>query len=478
MARADGIGLLGAAPGRRGVALLALLCAVQFMLVLDGTIVNVALPSIREDLGFSQEGLQWVVSAYVLVLGGFVLLAGRFSDLYGRRRLFLAGLALFTVSSLLCGLANSPAALVGLRAVQGLGAAIVLPAALSILTTSFEEGSRRNAALSVWSAVGGVGASASAILGGLLTTYLGWEWVFFVNVPVGILTLALAPRLILGDGKNEGSGTGRPDFLGAVTITGGLALLVYALTGSVEAGIGSFKTLGTVGVAVALLALFVVVERRVEGPLVPLGIFRSRNLSGGNLVALALTAVVVAHGFLCTLYMQGVLGYTPLQTGLAFLPIAILATGATVATGRLVAVIGARKTLVVGMGLLAVGMLMHARISPEGGYVAELLPAFLVLAIGLGITFPASTIAATSGVDDEKQGLASGVLTATQQVGPALGLAVLVTLATVYAAAGVATGVEIPPGAIVGGYRWAFVAGAGIALIGAFIALFMVRDKP
>ena len=451
---------------RRGLAL-ALLCAVQFMVVLDISIVNIALPSIQQELGFSQHNLQWVVSGYALTFGGCLMLAGRAADLFGRRRFFMIGLGLFTLASLVGGFAPSQAVLLIARVAQGFGAAIVSPAALSLLTTTFAEGEERNRAMGVWGAVAAGGAAAGLLLGGILTDQFGWAWVFFVNVPVGVLAVALAPMLLI-ESRNRDA-VGRLDIAGAVTITGGLVLLVYGLTQATDVGFGSPRTLGVLGLAMALIVGFRFVEGRVADPLVPFQIFRRRTLTVANLVTILLAAVIASHGFSTTLYLQQVLGYSPIATGLAFLPLTLMIMATAGFGARFIGRLGLRAVVVSGMSLLAVGMGLMTRISAEGRYIGTLLPAFLVIAIGMGMTFVTTTIAATSGVPDNQQGLASGLINTAQQIGSALGLAVMVSLAVARTNILLAAG-SLPPDALVAGFRAAFAASAGLAALGALIA--------
>lgn len=412
----------------RRQSLLALLCSVQFLLVFDGSVVTVALPSIQESLDFSQEDLQWVVSAYVIPFGGFLLLSGRAADLYGRKRLFMAGLLLFTIASLACGLAPSAGVLLIFRAVQGLGAALAALAVLSVLTTIFPEGPQRNVALSAWSVSAAAGATGGLIIGGVLTASLGWEWVFFASVPVGTMAVMLATLLIPATRRTLRV---RLDLAGVLAVTTGLVLLVYALTGAVEAGYLSVRTISLLFSALALLVAFRFIEGKVESPLVPFRVF-SRSLTGANLILLVLTAVMATQGFLSTLYLQRVLGYSAFETGFAFLPAAISAIASAGIAWRLVGRFGSRAVMIWGTVLLAVGMLLHVRVSTEGGYASVVLPAFVVFAFALGFTSVAARIAATTGVGNAEQGRASGILNTTEQIGPALGLAVLVTLATAY----------------------------------------------
>ncbi len=470
----SGVSLATRTTSRRRLLALALLCVVQFMVVLDVSIVNIALPSIEEDLGFSEKNLQWVVSGYALTFGGFLLLAGRAADLFGRRRFFMLGLAIFTASSLACGLAISDPMLVAARAAQGLGAAVVSPAALSLLTTTFREGDERNRALGVWGAVAAGGAAAGLLLGGFLTAGLGWAWVFFVNVPVGALAIALAPMLL--SESRDLIDAPRLDLLGAVTVTGGLVLLVYGLTQAEGAGFYSFRTVIVLALAAALVVAFRSVEGRVENPLVPFRVFRSRTLTGANLVALVSAAVIGAQGFFSTLYMQQVLGYSPITTGLAFLPLTVTIMATSALGSRLVSRVGTKPMMVAGMISLTIGMLLLSRIPVKGSYVADLLPGFFLFALGLGLTFVTAIVAATAGVADSEQGLASGLINTSQQVGTALGLAILVTVAAARTDS-LAGNVGPSATALVEGYRYGFAGGAGLAGVGVLVALFFVRER-
>jgi EmrB/QacA subfamily drug resistance transporter len=455
---------LGRAPA------LALLCVAQFVVVLDVTIVAIALPEIQDSLGFSQADLQWVVSAYTLAFGGFLMLAGRAADLYGRRLLFTAGLVLFSGASLACGLAASPLALVASRVAQGLGAAIVSPSALRMLTTIFPEGEGRERALGVWTAAAAGGGAVGWMLGGVLAEGLGWEWVFLVNVPVG--GLALAPALL--EESRDAAAPPRLDAAGAVTVTAGLTLLVYGLTRAEEVGFISIGTVGTLFLSLALIAVFVLVERWVKDPLVPLDALRSRRLAGANLVALALTAATTPPMFLCTLYVQRILGHSPAEAGLAFPPLNVSVVVGSLIGPRLTERTGARAAMVSGLLTIAVGVLLLARIPPEGRHLGHHLPSFVLMGAGLGCASVASTASGTSAADDEKQGLASGLLNAAAQVGTALGLAVLIPLsaARTDALAGIS-----PEAALVEGFRWCFFGAAGIAVLGALLALFLVRGR-
>jgi EmrB/QacA subfamily drug resistance transporter len=451
-------------------AALALVCVAQFVVVLDVTIVAIALPEIQASLGFSSADLQWVISAYTLVFGGFLMLAGRAADLYGRRLLFMGGLALFSGASLACGLAASPIALVAFRVVQGLGAAVVSPSALSILTMTFPEGEGRDRALGVWTAAAAGGGAMGWLLGGVLAGGFGWEWVFFVNVPVGALGLGLAPALL--EESRDASAPPRLDAAGAIAVTAGLTLLVYGLTRAEETRLLSAGTLGALGLSLALIAAFVLVEGRVKDPLVPLDALRSRRLAGANLVALALTAATTPPMFLCILYVQQVLGRSPAEAGLAFPPFNISVVAGSLLGPRLTRRIGARATMVSGLLAVAFGVLLLARIPPADGHFGHLLPGFVLMGAGLGCASVASTASGTSAVDEEKQGLASGLLNAAAQVGTALGLAVLIPLSV-----GQTDADGMQGAALVEGFKLGFFGAAGIAVVGALLALLHFRGR-
>src|SRR5215203_1880065 len=461
--------------GRRWPAL-GLLCVAQFMVVLDATIVAIALPEIQAELGFSQAGLQWVVSAYTLAFGGFLLLAGRAADLWGRCRLFMVGLVVFSGASLACGLAVSPLWLLIGRVGQGFGAAIVAPSALSSLTTAFPEGEERGRALGVWTAAAAGGGATGWLLGGLLTGSLGWEWVFFVNLPVGIAGMALAPTLI--SESRDVTAPRRLDVAGAVSVTAGLTLLVYGITRIEEVGLGAPPTLVSLGSSVALLALFVVVERRVRHPLVPLGIFRSHPMLGANLVALTLTAATTPPMLLCTLYVQQVLGYPPAEAGLVFPPFNLAVIGGSLLGPRLVTRLGPRATMACGLLAIAAGSLCLLGISRHGGgYLLYLVPSFILMGSGLGCASVASTASGIAAADGGLQGLASGLLNSAAQIGTVLGLAILIPLS---AARSEALAGTVPAGAaLVEGFRLAFFGAAGIAACGIVISvLLMGQEKP
>jgi len=407
---------------------LVLVCLAQFMVILDATIVNVALPSIQTDLGMSDSGLQWVVNAYALLFGGFLLLGGRAGDLIGRKRVFLAGVVLFTVASLLCGLAQDETSLIVARGIQGLGAALVSPAALSIVTTTFAEGAERTKALGVWAAIAVGGGAVGLLLGGILVDTLSWPWIFFVNVPVGVAAFVLSLRSV-PESKDVRSHKSY-DIVGAIAVTGGLVALVYGIVRSAEAGWDSAEVLGFLALAVVLLVAFVVIEKRSSEPLVRLSIFSVRTIRAANVAMFIVAAGLFAMFFFNTLYVQRVLGYTPLESGLAFLPFTL---GIIIGAGLsqpLVPKLGAREVPLIGVVLGAVGLLSFLRLTPESSYLADLLPGIMLTSIGMGLVFVPITLIATTGVPVDDAGLASGLFNTSQQIGGALGLAVLITLST------------------------------------------------
>jgi EmrB/QacA subfamily drug resistance transporter len=450
---------------------LALLSVVQFMVVLDIAIVNVALPSIQTDLGFSQENLQWVISAYALVFGGFLLLGGRAADLLGRRLIFLAGVFVFTLSSLLAGLAWSEASLIGARAFQGLGAAIITPAALSILSTTFVEGRERNIALGVWGAVGGFGAAAGVLLGGILTDALSWEWIFFVNIPVGVVAFALAP-LLLRESRDARVKTF--DLPGAVLVTGGLSLLVYAITQAGEQGWLATETLAFFGISIALLAGFVGWELRHPEPLMRFGLLRTRTVAGANVAGFIMGTAMFSMFLMLTLYMQQVLGYSAMKTGVAYLAVAGTAIVWSAVAAQLVTRIGVKPVLTAGMAFLTAGLVYFTQVSVGGSYLTDLLPGFLLIGVGIGFSFVPISIAALAGVQPAEAGLASGLINTSQQIGGALGIAALSTIATSQTENALVTGTAMPV-ALVDGFTAAFLAGVAIAGLGIVAALTLIR---
>ena len=461
---------MSASTDRRWLALV-LLAAAQFVVVLDASIVNVALPSIGQSLQFSQDDLSWVINAYTLTFGGFLLLGGRMADLIGRRRMFIVGLIVFAAASLAGGLAQSDVQLIAARAVQGLGAALLSPAALSLVTVLFAEGAERNKAMGVWGAVAGSGGAAGVLLGGMLTEWAGWEWVLYVNVPIGLAAAALSTRL-LPESRNEGAR--HFDVAGAVTVTAGLSLLVYSLVNANQAGWGSGQTLLLLAVAAALLIGFVVIERRTKAPLVPFpGIFRHRSITGINVTALLIAMALFSMFFFISLYMQQVLGFDALEAGLAYLPLAI---GIIVSAGiasQLVTRFGVRPVLISGLLLTAVGLLWFSQISVGGSYVGDVLFPSLIAAFGLGFAFVPMTIAAVAGVEPHEAGLASGLINTSQQVGGALGLAVLAAIANSRRESLTEAGTALPS-ALTEGFQLALTVGAGFAIVGAVLALLLV----
>jgi EmrB/QacA subfamily drug resistance transporter len=456
---------------------LVLVCIAQFMVVLDATVVNVALPSIQEDLGFSSSSLQWVVNAYTLAFGGFLLLGGRAADYVGRKRLFIAGVIVFTAASTLAGLATSSEFLIVARALQGLGGAMVSPAALSIVTTTFKDGPERTRALSVWAAIAVGGAAVGLLLGGVLTEYLSWEWAFYVNVPVGIAALLLSLRYV-AESRVASRGV---DVLGAISVTGGLTLLVYAIVRTQDYGWLSIETLGVAGAALALLAGFVVTELRSKAPLVRLSIFRKRSLTSANAAMLAVAGGMFAVFYFASLYVQGTLGFTPVEAGLAFLP---LTAGIILFSGlaqQAIARLDVRWVAMIGMATAAVGLMLLSRAPVDGSYVADVLPGLLVMSAGLGFTFVPLTLIATTNVADEDAGLASGLFNSSQQIGGALGLAILSTVAASTTTDALPDGAA-PTGlqqasALVDGYQMAFAVGAGLMIVGVILTALFIRRR-
>jgi EmrB/QacA subfamily drug resistance transporter len=461
---------MAAVPRNRWLAL-ALLSAVQFMVVLDIAVVNVALPSIKVDLGFSEANLQWVISAYALAFGGFLLLGGRAADLLGRRRVFVAGLVLFTLASLAAGLAWSETSLIAARALQGLGAAVISPAALSMVSTTFSEGRERNIALGVWGAVGGFGAAAGVLLGGVFTELVNWSWIFFVNVPVGVAALALTPFLLT---ESRETSVRRFDVPGAVLVTAGLSSLVYAITQAGDVGWISARTISMFAVAVALLAAFVEWERRHPEPLMRLGIFRIRTVAGANVAGFILGTALFSMFLMLTLYMQQVLGFSPLQAGVGYLAVAGGAIVWSAVAAQLVTRFGVKPVLVVGMVALTGGLVYFTQISVDGSYLTDLLPGFLLVAIGIGFSFVPISIAALAGVEAREAGLASGLINTSQQIGGALGIAALSTIATSRTSDALTAGVPAHD-ALVHGFTGAFATGVGIAAVGVVAALALIR---
>jgi EmrB/QacA subfamily drug resistance transporter len=450
---------------------LAIVCAAFFMTVLDVSIVNVALPSIGKSLHFSEHSLQWVITAYAITFGGFLLLGGRAADLLGRRRVFYVGVTVFTIASFLCGLAWSEGVLIGARAVQGLGAAIISPAALSIIMTSFEEGPERNKALGIWGAIGGSGAAVGVLAGGLLTKYLGWEWIFFVNVPVGALALALAPRFVR---ESRSDRDHSQDIGGAVTITAGLALLVYGVSEAPNHGWGSAWTLSRLAVAAALLVGFLVIESRTKDPLMPFRIFRVRTVAGANVAGVLLGAVVFANFFLLTLYVQQVLGWSALKTGLTFVATAGTAVLWAGVAQALVTKLGPKPVMAIGFVATIAGLLWYTQIPVDASYAADLLPGYLLIGFALPFTFIPVSIAALAGVESHEAGLASGLINTAQQVCGAIGVAVTSSVSISHFNHLTNTGTPFPQ-AFTSGSQWAFWVTVGIAIAGLIATVTLIR---
>jgi EmrB/QacA subfamily drug resistance transporter len=441
-------------------AALSLVVAAQFMVVLDISIVNVALATIKSDLHFAQANLQWVISAYAIVFGGFLLLGGRLADLLGRRLLFVSGVAIFTVSSALCGLAWSEGSLIAFRAVEGLGGALFAPAGLSLLMTTFREGRDRNLALGIWGAASGSGAAVGVLLGGVLTSYLSWPWVFYINVPVGLAIVALSPRYLSESRVDVGHR--HFDFAGATSITASLMLLVYGLTQATERGWTSVETVTTLAASVILAAAFVRIERRAATPLLPFRVFRGNRLATANVITAIIASIAFSQFFLLTLYLQEILHYSAARTGLAFAAIAVtVAVMSNVAQG-LVTRVGARRVLAVGLLFAAVSEALLTRLPVHGHYVSDLLPSFLLIGVGIGVSFVAVTIAGLQGIPAADAGVASGLVNTSRQVGGAVGLAVVSTIATSSSGRGATS--------LLHGFHISFAVLSALGLLGALLA--------
>jgi EmrB/QacA subfamily drug resistance transporter len=462
-------------PRAKNLALL-LLAMTQFVVVIDASIVNVALPSIGRYLHFSRDDLTWVVNSYTLTFGGFLLLGGRMADLLGRRRMFMLGLVVFSIASFAGGIAQSEGWLIAARAVQGLGAAIVSPAALSIITTTFAEGAERNRALGIWGAVAGAGGAAGVLLGGILTSGLSWRWVLFVNVPIGLTAAAMAPRTLRESrAQDEGQSFDLP---GAVSVTAGLALLVYAVVDAVNVGWGSTSTLLRLAGAVILLIGFVVIELRQRHPLVPFSIFRLRTLRGANIVGLLIGMALFSMFFFISLYLQDVLRYSPIDTGFAYLPLAVGIILSAGGASQLVTRFGFKPPLIAGLVLIAAGLVWFSRVPGTGGtFAADILGPSLLAAVGLGLAFVPVTIAAVAGTEPGEAGLASGLINTSQQVGGALGLAILATVANSDTKGLLSSGVHNPAVALTKGFDRAFLAGGGFAVAGAILAAVLISSR-
>jgi EmrB/QacA subfamily drug resistance transporter len=458
-------------------ATLFLACLAQFMVILDVSVVNVALPSIRAGLHFSEQDLQWVVNAYTVTFAGFLLLGGRAADLIGRRLVFVSGLILFAVASLAGGLADSQLTLIIARAVQGLGGAVIAPASLSILTSTFEEGPARNRAVGIWGAMGGIGGAAGVLLGGVLTDLLSWRWILFINIPIGVLA-ALATQRLVAEGRNSQRGLSF-DLTGAITATLGLSVLVLGIVRTDVTGWGAPQTLGLLAAGVILLAIFVGVEGRfARHPLMPLRIYASRTLTAANLVVLLLGGASFGMWFFLSLYLQQVLGYSPLKAGFSFLPMTLCIIGGSIFASRMVARIGVKPLLIAGMIAETAGLLLFTGISAHGTYLGTVLLASLLAAIGIGLSFVPATIAAVAGVDRTEAGLASGLVNTSRLVGGALGLAILAAIA----AARTNTDLhhaQSAHAALSSGFDLAFLVAGGFAALGGLISVFgLPRVKP
>jgi EmrB/QacA subfamily drug resistance transporter len=456
-------------------ATLLLSCLAQFMVILDVSVVNVALPAIRGGLHFTEVDLQWVVNAYTVTFAGFLLLGGRAADLLGRRKVFVAGLTLFALASLAGGLANSQALLIAARAAQGLGGAVIAPASLSILTTTFPEGRERNRAVGIWGAMGGAGGAAGVLLGGILTDLLSWRWILFINVPIGLLAAVFAQRLIAE--ARDPSRTRDFDLRGALSATLGLSLLVLGIVRTDVTGWGSASTLGLVVTGLLLLAVFVVIEGRfARAPLMPLRMFASRTLSSANIVVLLVGGSTFGMWFFLSLYLQQVLGYSPIRAGLAFLPMTLCIVIGSMLASRAVVRVGAKPLLLAGMASLTIGLLLFTGISVDGTYPSDVLVASLLVAIGIGLSFVPATILAVAGVAPRDAGLASGLVNTSRLVGGALGLAILAAIATAKTNADLRSGaVHSVHAALTNGFQLAFLVGAAFAFAGGLVALGLPR---
>ncbi|HZB86826.1 MAG TPA: MFS transporter [Gaiellaceae bacterium] len=453
---------------------LAVLGVAYLMVILDVSIVNVALPSIQLDLGFTTEDLQWVVSGYALTFGGFLLLGGRVGDLLGRRTLFMVGLGLFLVTSLLAGLSTSSEMLIVARLLQGAAGAILSPSVFSIVTVTFAEGAERNKALGILGGIAGSGAAIGVLLGGILTEYVGWQWIFFVNIPIAAVTLALVPRYVR---ESRADGLRRHfDSFGAVTVTASLMLLVFGLTQANRVGWGSAQTIGVFIGSAVLMAIFLANETRSQSPLVPLGIFRRRTLTGANLIGFGLGTMIFGMFFLLSLYMQQVLGYSALKTGFGYLSVALTVVVAAAISQAFVTRLGVKPVLVIGMALLGAGLVYFSQVSVGGSYLGDLLPGFLIIGVGMGFSFVPISIAALAGVQGPEAGLASGLINTSQQIGGALGLALLTTVATTHTSSALDSGTARPE-ALTEGFSLGFWVAAGFALVALVTTLVVLRQE-
>ncbi|HEY7561291.1 MAG TPA: MFS transporter [Gaiellaceae bacterium] len=463
-----------ATPDPRRWKALAVLGVAYLMVVLDISIVNVALPSIETDLNFAPEDLQWVVSGYALTFGGLLLLGGRLGDILGRRTLFMVGLGLFALASLLCGLSVSAGMLIAMRLLQGAAGAILSPSVFSITTVTFAEGSERNKALGILGAIAGSGAAIGVLLGGILTEYAGWEWIFFVNVPIGVLALLAVPRYV---SESRAADLERHfDAAGAITVTASLMIFVYALTQTTNVGWLTFRTIGLFILSAVLMVAFFFIESRSRSPLVPLRIFRRRTLVGANTVGFGLGTAIFGMFFLLSLYMQQVLGFSALETGVGYLAVALTAVAASGVAQALVTRIGVKPVLATGLGLLAAGLIFFTQVSVDGSYVSDLLPGFLLVGVGLGFSFVPVSIAALAGATDKEAGLQSGLINTSQQIGGALGLAILSTVATTRTENLLKEGASQAV-ALTDGFSLAFWVGAAVAIVSVIATLVLLKRE-
>ena len=456
-------------------AVLAVVAVAQFMVILDASVVNVALPTIKRDLRFSEQSLSWILNAYTLMFGGFLLLGGRAADRLGRRRLFIAGITLFSGASLICGVSQSEGMLLVARGVQGLGGAMVSPAALSIILTTFAEGPERNRALAVWGAIAGAGGAVGLLLGGAIVQAISWRWVFFINVPIGAAVLALTPRIVPESRSEAAAGSGY-DVEGAIAITLGTIALVFTLIKTSTWGWGSGKTVAGLAISAALIAAFLVIERRHKDPLVPLRIFSNRSLAASDATFLLVSGALFAMFYFMTLYLQQVLGYNALKTGVAYLPLSFTLIGASGVASRFVDRFTPKPIMILGLLIGTVGFVFLTRVSGHGDYASHVLPSMLILGVGFGIAFVPITIAATTGVAPEESGIASGLLNTTQQVGGSLGLAVLSTISTSRVTQALHGGAALPA-ALTHGFKGAFIIGALLCAAGAAVALALLPRR-
>ena len=451
---------------------LAVLGIAYLMVVLDVSIVNVALPSIQTDLNFSPENLQWVISGYALTFGGLLLLGGRIGDLLGRRRLFMIGLGLFAATSLLAALSVSSGMLIAARLLQGAAGAILSPSVFSIVSVTFEEGAERNKALGILGGIAGSGAAIGVLAGGVLTEYAGWEWIFLVNVPIGLATLFFVPRYVRE--SRATNLTRHFDAAGATTVTAGLMFLVYGLTQSTNNGWTSGKTIGALTAAAVLIATFVFIEARSRSPLVPLSFFRKRTPTGANVIGFGLGTMIFGVFFMLSLYMQQVLGYSAMQTGVGYLAVALTAVVAAGASQALVTRLGVKPVLMTGMVLLGLGLAFFSQVSVGGSYVSDLLPGFLLIGVGMGFSFVPISIAALAGITSTEAGLASGLINTSQQIGGALGIAILATVSTTRTDNLLASGTE-QAAALTGGFSLAFWVAAAFAVVSLVATIVLLR---